>query len=97
MAVDQAAAFERTLARIRERYALYFYLPEGMQPGEERSVEVVLTDAARRRYRGGGSLPARIPRAGPREQHREPATHPADPSAAKAVAERPRFVSTSDP
>ena len=52
MAVDQAAAFETTLARIRERYALYFYLPEGMQPGEERSVEVVLSDAARRRYSG---------------------------------------------
>jgi hypothetical protein len=50
MAVDQASAFEQTLARIRERYALYFYLPEGTQPGEERSVEVVLTDAARRRY-----------------------------------------------
>ena len=50
MAVDQASAFEQTLARIRERYALYFYLPEGMQPGEERSVEVLLTDAARRRY-----------------------------------------------
>ena len=52
MAVDQASAFENTIARIRERYALYFYLPEGMQPGEERSVEVVLTDAARRRYPG---------------------------------------------
>jgi hypothetical protein len=50
MAVDQASAFEQTLARIRERYALYFYLPERMQPGEERSVEVLLTDAARRRY-----------------------------------------------
>jgi len=50
MAVDQASAFEQTLARIRERYALYFYLPEGMQAGEERSVEVSLTDAARRRY-----------------------------------------------
>jgi VWFA-related protein len=49
-AVDQASAFEQTLARIRERYALYFYLPEGMGPGEERSVEVLLTDAARRRY-----------------------------------------------
>jgi VWFA-related protein len=50
MAVDQASALEQTLARIRERYALYFYLPEGIQPGEERSVEVLLTDAARRRY-----------------------------------------------
>ena len=52
MAVDQASAFEQTLERVRERYALYFYLPEGMQPGEEHSVEVLLTDAARRRYRG---------------------------------------------
>ena len=34
MAVDQASAFEQTLARIRERYALYFYLPDGMQPGD---------------------------------------------------------------
>lgn len=52
MAVDQAAAFEQTLQRIRERYALYFYLPEEMQRSEEHSVEVVLTDAARRRYPG---------------------------------------------
>ena len=52
MAVDQASAFEQTLARIRERYGLYFYLPEGVQPGEEHSVEVLLTDAARRRYPG---------------------------------------------
>jgi hypothetical protein len=52
MAVDQAAAFEQTLARIRERYALYFYLPEGMQASDEHSVEVLLTDAARRRYPG---------------------------------------------
>ncbi len=50
MSVDQTSAFEQTLARIRERYALYFYLPEGMQAGEERSVEVSLTDAARRQY-----------------------------------------------
>jgi hypothetical protein len=52
MAVDQASAFEQTLARIRERYALYFYLPEGMQASEEHSVEVLLTGAARLRYPG---------------------------------------------
>src|SRR5215471_11968992 len=52
MAVDQAAAFEQTLERIRERYALHFYLPEGMRPSEEHLVEVLLTDAARRRYPG---------------------------------------------
>ena len=52
MEVDQAAALEQTLERIREGWALYFYLPEGMQLSEEHSVEVLLTDAARRRYPG---------------------------------------------
>ena len=50
MPVDQASAFEQTLARIRERYALYFYLPDGVSPAEASSVEVELSDAARRRY-----------------------------------------------
>lgn len=48
--VDQASAFEHTLARIRERYALYFYLPDGEPPSEASSVEVELSDGARRRY-----------------------------------------------
>jgi VWFA-related protein len=50
MDVDQGAAFERTLMRIRERYALYFYLPDGVQPRESSSVEVSLSNAARQRY-----------------------------------------------
>jgi len=50
MAVEQASAFERTIARIRERYALYFYLPDGVRPAEASSVEVELSPAARRRY-----------------------------------------------
>jgi hypothetical protein len=52
MAVEDASAFEDTLTRIRERYALYFYLPEGVKPGDERAIEVELSDAARRRYPG---------------------------------------------
>ena len=52
MAVDDALAFEKTLARIRQRYALYFYLPEGVKPGEQHAIEVELSDAARRRYPG---------------------------------------------
>ncbi|MCU1274659.1 MAG: von Willebrand factor, type, partial [Bryobacterales bacterium] len=52
IAVDHASAFEETLARIRQRYALYFYLPEGVKPGGERAIEVELSDAARRRYPG---------------------------------------------
>jgi hypothetical protein len=50
--VDNAYALENTLARIRQRYALYFYLPQGVKPGEERGVEVLLADAARSRYSG---------------------------------------------
>jgi VWFA-related protein len=53
MTVEDASAFEDTLARIRERYALYFYLPEGVQPGDGHSVEVELSDAAKERYPGG--------------------------------------------
>jgi VWFA-related protein len=50
MSVYDASAFEDTLARIRQRYALYFHLPQGVKPGEERNIEVQLADAARRRY-----------------------------------------------
>ena len=50
MPVDDASALETTLARIRQRYALHFNLPEGVTPGQERRIEVELADAARRRY-----------------------------------------------
>jgi VWFA-related protein len=48
--VDDASALETTLSRIRQRYALHFYLPEGVKPGQEREIEVELSAAARRRY-----------------------------------------------
>ena len=50
MSVDDASALETTLARLRQRYALHFHLPEGTTPGQERNIEVELADAARRRY-----------------------------------------------
>jgi hypothetical protein len=50
MPVDDASALETTLARIRQRYALYFNLPQGVKAGEERNIEVALADTARRRY-----------------------------------------------
>jgi hypothetical protein len=52
MGVDDSYALDRTLERIRQRYALHFYLPEGARPGEERYVTVELADAARARYPG---------------------------------------------
>ena len=50
MSVSDASSLEETLARIRQRYTLYFNMPEGVQPGQDRNVQVDLTAAARRRY-----------------------------------------------
>jgi VWFA-related protein len=50
--VDDSYALEDTLARIRQRYALNFYLPAGVRPGEERYVTVQLADATRNRFPG---------------------------------------------
>jgi hypothetical protein len=52
VAVDDASALENTLARIRQRYALHFHLPEGVAPGQERNIEVDLAAAAQGRYPG---------------------------------------------
>jgi len=51
MSVNDASALEDTLARLRQRYTLFFNLPEGVQPGQERNIEVDLTADARARYR----------------------------------------------
>ena len=50
MSVDDASALEETLSRIRQRYALFFHLPDDVRPGQERNIEVDLTPAARRRF-----------------------------------------------
>jgi VWFA-related protein len=50
MSVDDASALQTTLERIRQRYALHFYLPAGVKPGEERAIDVQLTSATRSRY-----------------------------------------------
>jgi VWFA-related protein len=47
--VDDASALETTLARLRQRYSLYFQLPAGARRGQQRSVEISLADAASRR------------------------------------------------
>ena len=52
MPVDDASALEETLQRIRQRYALHFYLPEGVRAGEERNIELALAGSAMRRYPG---------------------------------------------
>jgi VWFA-related protein len=66
MRVDEASALENTLARLRQRYALYFYLPEGAKSADRRNIEVNLAQQAsirfqeaeiryRRVYLSGGS------------------------------------------
>jgi VWFA-related protein len=50
MSVNDSSALEDTLERLRQRYTLYFSLPEGVQPGEERNIEVDLTPEAHRRF-----------------------------------------------
>ena len=46
---DKDSALEQALLHLRQRYALYFTLPEGVAPGQERNIEVGLADAARLR------------------------------------------------
>src|SRR3984957_12878619 len=50
MSVNDASALEDTLARLRRRYTLYFRLPEGVQPGQERDIAVDLAPEARSRF-----------------------------------------------
>jgi VWFA-related protein len=50
MSVNDASALQQTLARIRQRYALFFNLPDGVEAGQERNIEVSLAPAALRRY-----------------------------------------------
>jgi VWFA-related protein len=50
MSVNDASALEETLSRLRQRYTLYFNLPDGVKPGEERGIEVALTASAQRRH-----------------------------------------------
>ncbi|HEY3443436.1 MAG TPA: VWA domain-containing protein [Paludibaculum sp.] len=52
MRVDESAALETTLTRLRQRYSLYFSVPEGAREGQERAIEIQLTASAARRYPG---------------------------------------------
>jgi hypothetical protein len=50
MRVEEAGALEDTLSRLRQRYALYYYLPEGSKDGDQRDIRVDLAQQARIRY-----------------------------------------------
>jgi hypothetical protein len=52
MPVEQASSLQETLQRLRQRFTLFFNLPEGVKPGEERAIEVALADALLSRFPG---------------------------------------------
>jgi hypothetical protein len=50
MNVEEATALEDTLARLRQRYALYFYYPEGAKASGTENIRVDLSPDARIRF-----------------------------------------------
>jgi len=50
--VEQASSLQETLQRLRQRFTLFFNLPEGVKPGEDRAIEVALSDALLSRFPG---------------------------------------------
>ncbi len=64
MRVDEASALEDTLARLRQRYALFFHLPEGSAATDRRSVEVDLSNETRLRFQAAEVRYARVYLAG---------------------------------
>lgn len=52
--VDESSALDTTLSRLRQRYSLYFSVPEGAREGQQRAIDIQLTASAARRYPGTG-------------------------------------------
>ena len=52
MPISDASAFEDTLERLRQRYALHFYWPEGASDPERRTVVVSLAHSTGAQYAG---------------------------------------------
>jgi VWFA-related protein len=50
MRVDEASSLEDTFARLRQRYALYFYLPEGATAADQQTLRIDLSQEARLRF-----------------------------------------------
>lgn len=70
MQVHEASALEDTLARLRQRYALYFYFPEGANStGRASNVQVDLTPYARGQYQQADVRYRQVYMAGAPGQH----------------------------
>jgi VWFA-related protein len=92
--VEDARAFETTLARIRQRYALHFLAPPDALQGEVRSIEVSLTAFAQSRHPGAEVLYRRsyVPLPGPSGPAPEAATPPPVISSAPPLARPPELL-----
>jgi len=98
MSVNDASALEETLARIRQRYTLYFNLPEGLQRDQERNIVVDLASEARHRHsdaeiryrrtsmagNGGDVAPTKVTRAPADRGYSTPSASDTDPDSPAA-------------
>ena len=85
--VDDASAFETTLTRIRQRYALHFNA-EGAESSRDVDVEIQLADAARRRYPGSEIRYRRV-------NQKDDGSRSSDPVMVSKTPTNPRASSTS--
>jgi len=89
--IDDGSALQTTLARIRQRYALHYYLPDDGQQREERNINVELADAARRRYPDAEVRFRRAAQAGSRPIDSKTSDPTSADSGPAQVEDRPRL------
>ncbi len=97
MRVEEASALEDTLARLRQRYALYFYLPEGSTAADQRSVEVDLAEQASIRFQQAEIRYRRVYMAGAAAgQHTQPVVSRVQDPGTTAAAPSPTHAPGTD-
>jgi hypothetical protein len=96
MRVEEASSLQDTLTRLRQRYALNFYLPEGTTSGDAQLVKVDLSQEARLRYRDADVHYRRVFMSGATGSQSGPTliSHRPDPG---TVAEDPAPVQSNTP
>lgn len=95
--VDDASALEETLSKLRQRYALFFYLPEGATAEAERHIEVDLSTQARLRYEQAELRYRRAYLADKTSADAQPVITRTEQAPAAGTSETPAMVSTPAP
>jgi hypothetical protein len=88
MPVDSAAALETTVARLRQRYALYFNLPPGARQGQQRRIHVALAGNGATRYPGAELRY--------RQNYLSPASNDSDPNVTVISEAKPEVPAAAD-